>query len=75
MTAEFALPANLGSSQDPPKVLSQAHMPHNSTQPFPISADEPVGQHFQVLRNPNEVNNVNLNNRQRIGSLSRDGLS
>lgn len=73
--AELAHHALVGSSHDPTRVSVQARRPSNSIQPSLIPADEPVGQRFQVVRNPNEVNNVNLNNRHRIGSISRAGLS
>ena len=75
MMAELASPADFGSSSDPAMVIFQAHVPHDSIQRSPIPADEPIGQRFQALRNPNEVNNVTLNNRQRIGSFQDPGLS
>jgi hypothetical protein len=70
---ELAPPAKLGSSPDPVMVMFLAHPSPRSIQPSSIPADEPVERCFRVLRNPNEVNNVNLNNRQRMRSISRAG--
>ncbi len=75
MMAEIGPAANLGSSPAPLKVLFRPPRSPDSTQLSPIFADEPVGQRLQVLRNPNEVNNVNLHNRRRIGTISRASLS
>jgi hypothetical protein len=73
--AELAPPAKLGSSPDPVMVMFLAHPASRSIQPSPIPADEPVERCFRVLRNPNEVNNVNLNNRQRTRTFQEPGLS
>ena len=56
--AELAPHANFGLSHGPVRGLIQQLTPRDFIQRSLLPADKSIGQHFQIFRNPNEVNNV-----------------